>query len=234
MLRLAICEDDSYVVEELEVFLEGMHDTLIEYDVFFSANELENELEYNEFDAFFLDIELGKESGIELARNIRRYNQYAVIVFITSYPQYVYDAFDVIAFDYIIKPLCVEKIRNVISNISEYLFFSNRTFVFMSNRKKYAIHYKNLIYFEKCRNKINIYTNTYNNYTSNMTIEEVIKRLPEDLFVRINRGCIVNISMITEIVKEEVKLTSGQTLYTTRELKMNLKSKHLEFIKTYL
>ena len=133
MLRLAICEDDSYVVEELEVFLEGMHDTLIEYDVFFSANELENELEYNEFDAFFLDIELGKESGIELARNIRRYNQYAVIVFITSYPQYVYDAFDVIAFDYIIKPLCVEKIRNVISNISEYLFFSNRTFVFMSN-----------------------------------------------------------------------------------------------------
>lgn len=67
-----------------------------------------------------------------------------------------------------------------------------------------------------------------------MTIEEVIKRLPEDLFVRINRGCIVNISMITEIVKEEVKLTSGQTLYTTRELKMNLKSKHLEFIKTYL
>ena len=40
MLKLALCDDDAKVIEQLEKYFDRLRDPSIEYDVFFSVDEL--------------------------------------------------------------------------------------------------------------------------------------------------------------------------------------------------
>ena len=97
MIRIAICDDVPAVIEQIENYIDKMDSDILDYDVFFSAEEL---YEYKkkqqvEFDLYILDIEMKDLSGLDLAKKIRQESPYALIVFLTSYSQYVYDVFDV-------------------------------------------------------------------------------------------------------------------------------------------
>lgn len=50
------------------------------------------------------------------------------------------------------------------------------------------------------------------------------------MFVKINRGCAVNMSMIDEIVKNELYLKNGKVLYIARDYKIKVKEKHLKYV----
>ena len=82
MLRLAICDDNEYVVEQIESYIERIKEVAIEYEVYFSAEEFYKNMQEMDFDVYFLDIEIANTSGIELAEKIRKSNQYSLIVFI--------------------------------------------------------------------------------------------------------------------------------------------------------
>ena len=49
------------------------------------------------------------------------------------------------------------------------------------------------------------------------------------MFVKINRGCIVNLAMIDKIVRDEIHLINGEALYIARDYKMLVKEKHLNY-----
>ncbi len=151
----------------------------------------------------------------------------------TSYPKYVIDVFDVNTFDFLLKPMTFEKFKKLIYKVSDYIFVSKTNFVFMHNKNQYAIPYQNIIYIEKIKRKAYIHTNSEYIYECNMTMEEILKQLVTDMFTKINRGCIVNLAMVDEIVREEIHLKSGETLYIARDYKMLVKEKHLNyFMKT--
>ena len=149
MLRLAICDNDARIIEQIETYIENIRDIHLMYEVYFSAEELYNHMNEVEFDAYILDIQMINMSGIQLARKIREYNQYSLIIFMTSYSQYVLDVFDIITFDFILKPLKYERFKKVIHKVSDYLFISKTSFVFKHNKKQYAIPYQNIVYIEK-------------------------------------------------------------------------------------
>lgn len=233
MLRLAICDDDEAVVEQIESYIDKIKEISIVYEVYFSAEEFYSHMSELDFDVYFLDIEIADESGIQLAEQIRQVNQYAPVIFMTSYPKYVIDVFDVNTFDFLLKPMTFEKFKKVIYKISDYIFVSKTNFVFMHNKNQYAVPYHNIIYIEKIKRKAYIHINSERMYECNMTMEEIIKKLSTDMFVKINRGCIVNLAMIDEIVREEIHLRNGEILYIARDYKMLVKEKHLNyFMKT--
>ena len=74
-----------------------------------------------EYDLLILDIEMGGSDagvdGMELARHIRGLDtcRQPIIIFVTGYEKYVYDAFDVGAFQYLVKPVDEQKFAEVFS-----------------------------------------------------------------------------------------------------------------------
>lgn len=233
MLRLAICDDDETVVEQIESYIEEIKEISIVYEVYFSAEEFYSHMSELDFDVYFLDIEIADESGIQLAEQIRQVNQYAPVIFMTSYPKYAIDVFDVNTFDFLLKPMTFENFKKVIYKVSDYIFVSKTNFVFMHNKNQYAVPYQNIIYIEKIKRKAYIHINSEHMYECNMTMEEIINKLSTDMFVKINRGCVVNLAMIDEIVREKIHLKNGETLYIARDCKMLVKEKHLNyFLKT--
>ena len=60
---------------------------------------------WNDYDIFFLDIEIKDELGVNLAKTILENNPDSIILFVTSHTDYILDAFQLAAFQYILKPI---------------------------------------------------------------------------------------------------------------------------------
>ncbi len=107
MIKFAICDDEPFMVEELSAHLAGYmaerFTDAYQIDRFLDGRSL---LESGcEFDLIFLDIQMREMNGMEAARILRQKNRHSVLIFVTVLKDYVFDAFEVQACDYLVKPL---------------------------------------------------------------------------------------------------------------------------------
>lgn len=65
----------------------------------------------NRISIAFLDIELGKRSGLELSRTLAQLQPLMNIIFLTSYPDYSLDAWKTPACGFLVKPLRPEDLQ---------------------------------------------------------------------------------------------------------------------------
>ena len=109
-LRAAICDDDPACIDTVETMLRKLaqkEDATIECLRFPDGADLLDR--YPEgLDMLFLDIEMLFLSGMEAARQVRARDSRMLIVFISSYAQYVIQGYEVDAWRYLLKPLCFD------------------------------------------------------------------------------------------------------------------------------
>ncbi|MFI3177674.1 MAG: response regulator [Eubacteriales bacterium] len=100
MIKIAICDDETYVTTQTEEFLAAVENTrACECDIYYSGEALYQAIEQNKrYDLIYLDIELGGLDGIATARKIREIDKHSVLIFITAYDQYAIEAFEVESF----------------------------------------------------------------------------------------------------------------------------------------
>lgn len=65
-------------------------------------------------DILFLDIQMPGRNGMEIAEELRKQRSDTILIFVTALSEYVYEAFDVGAFHYLVKPFSDEKLREVL------------------------------------------------------------------------------------------------------------------------
>lgn len=232
MLKIAICDDSRIDVDILESALDKFYQYPMQYDVYYSAEEL---LEYHEscedrYQLYIFDIAMPNINGFELAKRIREIDLKALFVFLTGYTQYALEAFEVITFDYIPKPITPERLEKVLLKVMRYLEMVRKVFVFYYRRKEYCIECEEIIYIKKKGRQALIYTQSQI-YKSNMTTKELWKQLDVNIFAQIHISYIINMKYIKEIGKDEVVLKNGEHLMLARQHKQNIKDKHMEFMK---
>lgn len=236
MLRLAACDDSPAVVEQIEGYIEKMKDIEFNYEVFFSSEELYQykKEQQQEFDIYILDIEMLDVSGLELAKTLRKESPYTLIIFLTSYSQYVYDVFDVITFDFIIKPLTYERFSATMHKAAEYLHMTKVLFIFTYRKNSYSIPCQTISYIDKTGRKAFIHTNDKKIYQCNITLDEIWEQLDTKMFASIHISCIVNLSEIIRIERDELTLKNGTLLYVGKNHKQEIKLRHLQFLRNQL
>lgn len=233
MLNIAICDDDSKQRYTIESYFDKLNKSNIEWWSYDSAEKLYDTIKLKEmtFDIFILDVEMGNMSGIELAKKIRENDKNAIIIFLTSYTAYALDVFEVVTFDFLIKPLTYEKFQEVINNTIEYMSLTKKTFSFEFKKDFYNIPYNNIVYIDKLGRKAFTHTIDGKRYECNLNMKQVWERLNEKMFVSLCKSCIINVSKIKEIEKEKVKLEGNIELNVSREYRTALKKKHLDYYK---
>ena len=232
-MRIAVCDDDWAIIEQIEEYIEAIHDKSLEYEVFFCVEELQRYISEQDenFDVFILDIEMKEMSGIDFAKKLRENDVNALIIFMTSHSQYVFDVFETITFDFIEKPLTVEKIKKVLEKTKKYQGIAKKSFVFSYRKNNYSIAFSNISYLEKEGRKVWVYTTDEKRYQCNMTLAEIWSQLDIETFGMLNKSLIVNISKIEGIIGENVILQDGKNLYISRNYKKELKKKHLDYLR---
>jgi len=107
MIRIAICDDEPVMAQEiaghLSRYMEGKHKAAYSVRSFANGRSLLGS-DCN-FDLIFLDIQMEHPDGMETARMLRRRGNHSLLVFVTVLKECVYDAFEVEAYDYLVKPL---------------------------------------------------------------------------------------------------------------------------------
>ena len=199
-MKIALCEDDNVQAELFGRLLDRIAQRLnmnVELDIYNSAEDLkiefdkEPELYNRKYEVYFLDIELGEDSGIELADYIKSMYKDAVIVFITSHTDYMQNAFDLHAYNYIVKPASDERLSKILKDIHEMYETDTGKFTFKAGKEIYAIPYSDIIYIQSDKRYLNIGT-VEGMYKCYGKIDDVADEFSGQMFGNASKNCIFN------------------------------------------
>lgn len=141
MLNIGICDDNQLTRRQLNnIISDYLNNRKYTYQLFFysTGSDLLNDCKNIDFSFIFLDIDLGKENGVEIAKAIRKIQNKPInIVFVTSYPEYQTKVLSIHTFDYIIKPIINSQIYKVLDDL---LFWQNMDM----NREKEHVRLKTI------------------------------------------------------------------------------------------
>ena len=115
-LQIAIVEDWQPDAQRLQALVRQELGAA-ECGIFPSGDAYLQQMPARKDDLVFLDICMEGTSGIETAQQLRRADPEVLIVFVTSSPEYVWDAFPVHPFDYLLKPYEEEKFRKLAAEL---------------------------------------------------------------------------------------------------------------------
>lgn len=235
MINISICDDENNVLDTIEtLLLNSKFAGDFRYDLFNSIERMVNhqEIENISYDIFFLDIELNGQNGLEFAKKLRRLNRTSLIIFITNYSNFVFEVFEVFAFDFIQKPINPHRFNLVFDRAMTFLLQNETNFIFSNKNKTISVPFKKILYIEKSGRKAIIHTLSIN-YECYLTIKEIWKQLSSNFFVSIYSSVIVNLTHIEEI-SDSIILDNSEILYIGRSYKKQVKQKYLEYLMNKL
>lgn len=211
MLSIGICDDN----QENRLSLRWLLETVLENQkiehVIYEFSSGETLLEWmekhpNEIDLMFLDIEMGKINGMETARQLRKNSDTLQIVFVTGFSDYVFDGYEVDALGYLMKPPKREQLETIISRtIVKLCKEASQVYSCHNGDVWYRIPYKEILYFESDRRKINCVTQN-GCFSFYGKLDEVAEELADCGFVRIHQRYLVHVDAVSQICASEVQI----------------------------
>lgn len=206
-MRAIIVEDEFLAREELKYFIKNYSSIEI-VDEFEDGIEVFKFIQQNEVDVIFLDINIPSLDGVLLAKNISKFSKKPYIVFITAYKEHAVEAFEIEAFDYILKPYHESRIISMLKKLE--LSYNQQKDNLHKNSVTNKINlWKNEkiivvdlddIYYCVARERLTYVFTKNEEYSVSVSITEFYNSLPKDKFFRCHRSYIVNITKIREII----------------------------------
>lgn len=224
-VNIAICDDEELIREQMKELIQSQH-IKCQIDDFDSGAEL---LAAGQFDIIFLDIHMDGMNGMETAKALKAREDPAVLVFITGLKEYVFDAFDVSAFHYLLKPVREEKFAAVFASAIEEARKRNKNkteYLLIRTRSRCTkVLQPQILYIESRGRKALVHTirEVVEMYATMIRLEEL---LCEDFF-RCHRSYYVNLAHIRGYNSNSLTLSNGEDIYLAKE-------KYQEFVKTYM
>ncbi|KLV18911.1 DNA-binding response regulator [Niallia circulans] len=208
-MKAIIVEDEIPAKEELEYLIQT-HSKIDIVATFEDGLDVLKFLQAEEVDAIFLDINIPSLDGMLLASNISKFAKKPYIIFTTAYKEHAAQAFELEAFDYILKPYEEKRIAAMLAKLEaafqkasggeeEITTEINRRINLRKNENIIVTDVNDIYYAEASEKVTLVYTKT-DEYMMPMSISDFHDKLPQDTFFRCHRSYTVNLSKIHEIV----------------------------------
>lgn len=212
-IRILIADDDPGMLLMMRKLIERAED----YVLVGEAQNGEQALAlYEKFtpEVVLMDVEMPGMSGIDCARAIQDKNPKTVLVFATAHEQYMKSAFEVYAFDYLVKPFPVERALNTLRLIRERLRESAAAQAVTTRaRSRQAparlmlksrdglmfVDIEDILLVQREERQTVIYTVGDGRYVTSEGLSELEERLPANMFFRTHKSYIVNVNQIESV-----------------------------------
>jgi len=230
--RIAITDDSNTAADCLSTIVTGWahaRGICVQITSFPSAEDFLLACDDGEcFDVLLLDIEMGGMNGVELARARRQAGDTVQIIFVTGYPDFISEGYDVSALHYLLKPVDAEKLCAVLDRAAANAAKPARTVVLTLDGAVCRVPVEDIQYAEAFSHSVAFVTQA-RTYEVRMSMAEA-ERLLGDGFIRCHRSYLVALHALSQITKTAVTLDSGVTLPLARSAAATV---HKAFIDYY-
>ena len=235
-MKLTICDDDRRIREMIAEAVREVSQS-IEIECFKDASAILSK-GYNT-DILFLDIQMPGIDGMNAAKILRSNGKKTVIVFVTAIEEQVFNAFDVGAFQYIVKPFDRNRIKEIIKKAIEQVEEKDyiektvrekesekvRSIMVKSGGVNTKVIISDITYAEIFDRRIVLHMIGRDNIEYYGRISELEGVLGKD-FYRVHRAFLINLAFVRSYDSRSVNV-SGEEIPVAR-------GKYQELIKTYL
>lgn len=221
-MNVLICDDDNYVRKMLEKVVSENENVS---KIFMASDGLEavKVAGDNHIDLALLDIDMPNLDGIETAKILKKAAPDVEFVFITGYMEYAIDSFRVHPYDYILKPIDIDRLNEVLSEIGKNLRKTKeketkeiKKFSVKKGQEMVLIPLDEILFFERANREVLLNTRD-EAYRVNKTLMEIEKDLPSNIFLRTHKSFIVNKNKIKKINVVGNKSFQIQFFYSNKD-----------------
>lgn len=214
MIRVAFCDDDAGVLEEMRVFLDryrAERGREIGGWAFRSSVELLAEMEQGaRFDVLVLDILMPGQNGIEAAEEIRSYDGNVKIVFLTSSAEFAVQSYEVEAYFYQLKPLRWESFSRVMDSVLEQCEREQETkLVLHCKHGLTSLDLERLEFCEVIHRTLLFHLSSGKVLECTGSLDELSRRLvPYGCFLRPHRSYLIHLGYVQSISHRTITMSS--------------------------
>ena len=228
MFLIAICEDETYLLEELrkkaETYLKTRHYPA-EIRTFTSGEDLLKE--QRPFDLILLDLMLPGINGLETAKRLSSKSR---IIFITSYREYAVDAFEVEAVHYLLKPVTDERLYQAMDRaLNRSKQEDDRTLALIKSGSTHILPIRDILYCEVFDHRVCIHT-AQGNYEYSGTLDMLEGKL-DGRFFRCHRSYLINMSHVVGQEKGTALVSNGNRVLISRRKQAEFMQRLLHNLK---
>lgn len=235
-MRVVIVDDNivfANKISQIVIDFFSQNQESVDVKVYGNGISLLDELENNRnYDIYFLDIEMPSIDGLTLAQRVKKLEEDACIIFITSYEKYAVPSYKLRAHYYILKEEYREELNVILSRIwkeqkEEGTRKEKEYYMIRNDIRAHRIRFDDIWYLTK-EKKYTVFHCKKDDYKERKSIENVQQNLPVDRFIFIDRGCVVNLRYVSEVRNLAITLSTCEgdiVLPISRRLNADVKEK---------
>lgn len=212
MLKVAICDDETAVVSQVEKLISDIcseEGISVKIQTFYNGSELAEKVMDGEcFDIICMDIQMDEGDGISAAENIRQADDEVILIYISGHEKYMIELFRLDVFAFIRKPIDEVRFRRIMMNAYERVCNKSVYFTYQYKNEEFRVLCKDILYFESEGRNIKIHTKNGEELKFNGKLNQVEERLQSGKipFLRIHQSFLVNYLNINSRTKCFVKV----------------------------
>lgn len=176
------------------------------------GEELIAQFEKLQPDVVLMDVEMPKMNGIECGKAIQDMRPRTIIIFATAHEEYMKDAFELYAFDYLVKPFSLDRALNTLNLARERLMERHeaaqlkpsagqhpRRLMFKHRDGVSFVDPEDILLIQREDRATAIILRDKQKLLTGDSLGEIEQRLPEDLFFRCHKSYIINLDQIDTV-----------------------------------
>ena len=219
MFRIAICDDENRILEDLSrMVLELIPDADI--SAFGEGRALIDGADKAGYDVVLLDIDMPDLNGLEVAAFFQADDRKPLIIFVTSHDELVYDSLQLHPFGFVRKSYLDKELKKVLEDAVEEVSSRDKHFFFHTASGDIKLQMDDILYFEAEGNYIKIKTGS-DEFRFRETMQALEISLKSDGFIRVHKGFLVNQEAVKIINSDKLILNDNTEIPFGRSYQEN-------------
>lgn len=234
-MRIAICDDDKNELEYVyTVICENFKqkNILCESKKYISAISLLEDNEKEPFDAIFLDLDMQEISGMDVASQINKSNEFTEIIFVTNHDELVYKAYRFKALGFVRKKYLQDEIDEIVDLLIKSVNEKQRYIVLSDCDTEKKYHIEDIIFMKSEDHYVDIATRQ-EHFLIRESLVELEKQYSTYGFIRIHSRYLVNFRHIYSIEKNMIVLDNREQLPMSRNRIKFVKEEFQRYVRRF-
>lgn len=197
-MTCVVIDDEPLARKGMELLIEQIPSLELK-GCFSNVIDAGNYLATTAIDILFIDIQMPGINGIDYLKSVEKRNN---VIITTAFPQFAIEAFDLNVVDYLVKPIRFDRFYKAVArvmNINRDKIQLEEDYIFIRTERKYIrANYNEIDYVEGLKDYVIVHCDKDKHMVA-ANLKTVHSVLPQQLFIRINKSFIVNISKVKSL-----------------------------------